>query len=326
MTLLTLRYDLRLPDFSTSSPTDRYAACLEQCAWADGLGFETAAISEHHGVDDGFLPAPLILAGAIAARTKKMMVMISALLVPFHEPLRLAEDLAVLSLISNGRVGIVAGLGYRDEEFEYFGIDRKARVKMLEESIEVLRKAWTGEEFDYRGHVAKVTPPPASPPMILLGGSTDKAARRAARLRLPFMPAVGDPALAEVYRAACAEEGFEAGWVLLPSGPGFVHVTDDPERDWARLAPFAMHEARTYHSWQQEGQRSQVHVDAESVEDLKVSGVYAVVTPDECVELAGALGPMGSLVFHPLMGGMDIDLGWESLQLFADKVLPRLRP
>ena len=326
MTLLTLRYDMRLPDFAAGLPTDRYAACLEQCAWADGLGFETCAISEHHGVDDGFLPAPLVLAGAIASRTTKMMITVSALLVPFHDPLRLAEDLAVLSLISNGRVGIVAGLGYRDEEFEFFGIDRKVRVPLLEEAIAVLRQAWTGEEFEYDGHRARVTPKPPSPPLILLGGSTDKAARRAARLRLPFMPAVGDPALADVYRRACTEEGFDGGWVLLPSGPGFVHVSDDPERDWARIERFAMYEASTYHSWQQDGQRSQVHVDARSVDDLKASGVYAVVTPDECVELANSLGPMGSLVFHPLMGGMDIDLGWEGLQLFADKVLPRLRP
>jgi hypothetical protein len=138
------------------------------------------------------------------------------------------------------------------------------------------------------------------------------------------MPAVGDEELGEVYRAACAEEGFDLGWTLMPSGPGFIHVSDDPDRDWARIAPFAMHEASTYHSWQQPGQRSQVHVDAADADELRTSGVYRVVTPDECVALADELGPMGSLVFHPLMGGMDIDLGWESLQLFADKVLPRL--
>ncbi|MDQ1396368.1 MAG: hypothetical protein QOG64_1627 [Acidimicrobiaceae bacterium] len=324
MALLTLRYDMRLPDFAAGDASDRYAACLDQCAWADKVGFTTCAISEHHGVDDGFLPSPLVLAGAIAARTTSMMVTISALLMPFHDPLRLAEDLAVLSLISEGRVGIVAGLGYRDEEFEIFGIDRKQRVAMLEESIDVLRQAWTGEPFPYRGRTARVTPRPLAPPMILVGGSTDAAAKRAARLQLPFMPAVGDPALAEVYRAACAEVGFEHGWVLLPSGPGFVHVSDDPERDWARIARFAQYEAATYHSWQQPGQRSQVHVDASSLDELKASGVYRVVTPDECVALAEELGPMGAIVFHPLMGGMDIDLGWESLQLFEDKVLPRL--
>src|SRR3954451_21286677 len=107
--MMTLRDDMRMPEIASGSGRDRYPPCLEQCAWADGLGFQTCAISEHHGVDDGFLPAPLVLAGAITARTNSMMVMVSALLLPFHDPLRLAEDLAVLRLISNGRVGIVAG-------------------------------------------------------------------------------------------------------------------------------------------------------------------------------------------------------------------------
>ena len=166
----------------------------------------------------------------------------------------------------------------------------------------------------------------------LFGGAFDPphnghvAFVRDARLRFPFMPALGDPALAEVYRQACADAGFDQGFVVLPRGPGFVHVTDDPERDWARVAPFALHEARTYHSWQQPGQRSQVTVDADDLEGLQKSGVYRLVTPDQCVALAEEIGSSGALVLHPLMGGMDIDLGWESLQLFADKVLPRLRP
>src|SRR5438270_2165963 len=126
--LMTLRYDMRIPEIASGSGADRYAACLAQCAWADGLGFQTCAISEHHGVEDGFLPAPLVLAGAITARTQSMMVMISALLLPFHDPLRLAEDLAVLSLLSNGRVGIVAGIGSRQEEFDAFGSETTERV------------------------------------------------------------------------------------------------------------------------------------------------------------------------------------------------------
>jgi hypothetical protein len=100
-----------------------------------------------------------------------------------------------------------------------------------------------------------------------------------------------------------------------------VHVTEDPERAWAQIGPHALFDAQTYAAWQTDGQRSQVHVDAQTVDDVRTSGVYAVVTPDECVALANE---MGSLVFHPLMGGMDPDLGWESLELFEKKVLPRL--
>src|SRR5881296_2053107 len=197
MTMIGLRYDLRAPSFCSVTHAELYAACLEQCAWADRLGLDFVVLSEHHGVDDGYLPAPLTLAAAIAGRTKRIRITVAAILVPLHDPVRLAEQLAVLDLVSGSRVSFVAGLGYRQEEFEMAGIERTQRGKLLEESVEVMRQAWTGEPFAWRGRTIRVTPKPASAPMILLGGSTDAAARRAARLRVGFFPAIGDPHLAE---------------------------------------------------------------------------------------------------------------------------------
>jgi len=322
MTMTAIRFDLRAPTFGSATHADLYQACLEQCAWADEHGLDTVVLSEHHGVDDGYLPAPLTLAAAIAGRTKRIPIMIAALLVPLHDPVRLAEQLAVLDLTSGGRVGFVAGLGYRGEELEMAGIDRRERGRLLEEHVAVMRKAWTGEPFEWRGRTVRVTPRPSRQPMILVGGSTPHAARRAARLRAGFFPAVGDPSLVEVYNAECARVGFETGFVSLPGGPGFVHVTEDPEHDWARIAPHALHDARTYASWQPPGQRSAVHVEARDADELRRSGVYRVVTPEECLALARE---HGRLVLHPLMGGMPPELGWAGLRLFATAVLPRLR-
>jgi alkanesulfonate monooxygenase SsuD/methylene tetrahydromethanopterin reductase-like flavin-dependent oxidoreductase (luciferase family) len=318
-----MRFDLRVPEISNATHAEQYAACLDMSAWADAHGFTSVVLSEHHGVDDGYLPAPLAMAGAVIGRTRTTMVNISALLLPLHDPVRLAEEIAVLDLASGGRISLVAGLGYRDEEFQMAGVDRKQRGRLLEESIEVMKRAWTGEPFEWQGRRIRVTPRPMTQPhpLILIGGSTEIAAKRAARLQLPFMPAIGDPALSELYREECARVGFEGGWVLLPKGPGFVHVTDDPEKAWARIGPHALYDARTYHSWQSPGQRSQVEVAADTIEGVKASGVYRVVTPDECVAMAEELG---SLLLHPLMGGMPADLGWESLDLFESKVLPRL--
>jgi len=166
------------------------------------------------------------------------------------------------------------------------------------------------------------TPKPAVPPMVLVGGSTPVAARRAARLRAGFFPSIGDPKLAEIYNAECQRVGFTDGFVSLPNGPGFVHVSDDPERDWARIAPHALYDAQTYAAWQTPDQRSSVHVEAQTIEDVRRSGVYRVVTPDECVALAQETG---RIILHPLMGGMSPELGWEGLRLFESKVLPRLR-
>src|SRR6266704_3554479 len=150
MTMIGLRYDLRAPSFGSATHAELYAACLEQCAWAGRLGLDFVGLSEHHGVDDGYLPAPLTLAAAIAGRTQRIRINIAAVLIPLHDPVRLAEQLAVLDLASGGRVGFVAGLGYRQEEFEMAGIDRKERGRLLEEYVQVLRQAWTGEPFEWR--------------------------------------------------------------------------------------------------------------------------------------------------------------------------------
>jgi len=321
MTMLGLRYDLRAPAFAGVTHAELYAACLEQCAWADARGFDVVALSEHHGVDDGYMSAPVTLAAAIAGRTQRVQINIAAVLVPLHDPVRLAEQLATVQLASGGRLSLVAGLGYRPEEFVMAGVDRRQRGRLLDEYVDVLRKAWTGEPFEWRGREIRVTPAPQSPPVVLIGGSTDKAARRAARLRAGFFPAVGDPALAAAYEAECAGLGF-TGFVALPGGPGFVHVSEDPERDWARIAPHALYDAQTYAAWQTPGQRSQVHTAAKTVEELRASGVYRVVTPDECVALARE---HGRVILHPLMGGLPPALGWASLELFEQKVLGRLR-
>jgi alkanesulfonate monooxygenase SsuD/methylene tetrahydromethanopterin reductase-like flavin-dependent oxidoreductase (luciferase family) len=326
MAMLGIRFDLRVPEFAETTHAKQYAACLDMCEWADNLGLDFVVLSEHHGTDDGYMPAPIPLAGAVLGRTKKISVNIAAVLVPLHDPVRLAEELAVVSLASGGRIGFVAGLGYRYEEFEMAGIDRKQRGKLLEESVEVMRKAWTGEPFEYQGRTIVVTPRPEVPPVILIGGSTEIAARRAARLGCGFFPAIGDPALAEIYNEECQRVGYSEGFVNLPRGPGFVMVSEDPDRTWDQIGRHALFDAQTYEAWQAGNQRSQVDVKgATSPEDVRRSGVYQVLTPDECVALAGEQGDFGSVLLHPLMGGISPDVAWEGLRVFEEKVLPRLR-
>lgn len=322
MAMVVMRFDMRVPPFARTTHAEQYAACLEMCRWADRLGIDLCVLSEHHGVDDGFLPAPLTLAAAVAGATKRLRINIAALLLPLHDPVRLAEELAVLDLVSGGRVSFVAGLGYRQEEFDMAGVDRSQRGKLLEEAVEVLRQAWTGEPFSFRGRTVRVTPRPAHPIPILIGGSTPAAARRAARLRAGFFPAVGDPALAELYTRECERVGFDGGFVMLPGGPGFVHVSRDPEADWQKIGPYALYDAQTYASWQTPDQRSEVHVEAQSIEDVRRSGVYQVLTPEQCVALGRQ---QGRIVLHPLMGGIAPEFAWESLHLFEQEVWPHVR-
>jgi alkanesulfonate monooxygenase SsuD/methylene tetrahydromethanopterin reductase-like flavin-dependent oxidoreductase (luciferase family) len=327
MTHLVLRFDLRNLPGGPTSTSDLYAACLEQCAWGDRVGIDFTVLSEHHAAEDGFLPAPLTLAGAIVGRTQRLPVVIAALIAPINDPVRVAEQLVVLDLLAPGRVSVVLGAGYRPEEFEMYGAKRSARGSSVDEFARALLSAFTGEPFTWRGRTVQVTPVARTEPhpAVLIGGSAPASARRAARLGLGFFPSIGDPELAEVYRRECKELGFTGGFVMLPSGPGFVHVSEDPERDWERLAPYVLHDAKTYDSWQTPDVRSAVHVRSQALEEIKTSGVYRVVTPDECVALADSLGPGGTLSLHPLMGGMPPEMGWESLELFAAEVLPRIK-
>lgn len=328
MTIVAIRFDLRTaPDIG--APHDAlYGAALEMSAWADRLGLDSAVVSEHHFTEDGYLPSPLLLAAAIAGRTERIAITIAALLAPLHDPLRLAEDLAVLDHVSRGRCAIVLGLGYRPEEFTALGVDRSKRGALLEAAVHEMRAAWAGEEIERNGVTVRVGPRPYTTggPMLFIGGSAAVSARRAARLGLPFYSAVDDHSLTDEYQAELARLGQPPGWAMIPSGPTFVHVSQDPEKDFHELAPHMLHDARTYREWQTPGNRSIVESQATNLEELRAEGKYRVVTPEQCVELIGGQDAMAAFVLHPLMGGIHPDRAWQSLELFETKVLPAIRP
>jgi alkanesulfonate monooxygenase SsuD/methylene tetrahydromethanopterin reductase-like flavin-dependent oxidoreductase (luciferase family) len=317
---MSLRYDLRAPAFGVPAEA-LYKAALEQCAWAEDHGFLMASLSEHHGSDDGYCPSPLVMAAAIAGRTRNLRLLVAALVVPLYDPLRLAEDLAVLDLASGGRIDLILGAGYRPEELAMYDRAMEDRGRLLEEGIEVLRAAWTGEEFSYRGRRVRVTPRPARPdgPGLLLGGSTPAGARRAARLGLGFVPV--DASLWPHYEAECRKLGRDPGAATDVTGPRFIHVADDPDEAWARIAPHAMHETNSYGAWLASAEALGPYSPSDDADALRASGEYLILTPDECV---ARVRESGSLMLHPLMGGLDPDVAWESLELVASKVIPRL--
>jgi alkanesulfonate monooxygenase SsuD/methylene tetrahydromethanopterin reductase-like flavin-dependent oxidoreductase (luciferase family) len=327
MATLMMRFDLRVPEFAPTTHAAQYAACLEMCEWAERLGFLAVALSEHHGTDDGYLPAPVPLAAAILARTNQIPVNVAAVILPLHDPVRLAEECAVVDNVAPGRLSLVVAIGYRAAEFEMAGVEKRGRGRLLEEYVEVLRSAWTGEPFEWRGREIVVTPRPATPggPMLMVGGSTPRAARRAARLGCGFFPGSNDPEILTAYEDEAAKVGFTEGFCNLPSGPGFVMVSKDPDATWAQIGPHALFDAQTYSSWQEGTHQNITDVHgATTWEDVRATGVYRVLTPDECVEFVRQQGDVGSLMLHPLMGGIPPDVAWESLELVESEVLPRI--
>jgi alkanesulfonate monooxygenase SsuD/methylene tetrahydromethanopterin reductase-like flavin-dependent oxidoreductase (luciferase family) len=297
-------------------------------AYADEQGVDTLQTEEHHGSPDGWLPSPLTFAGAVLGATRRIAVTVSALIGPLYDPLRLAEDLAVLDHVGVGRLVTVAGIGYRPEEYAALGVDWHRRGALQDELLDTLLKAWTGEPFAFRGRLVRVTPRPHSSPHppLIVGGSSRAAARRAARFGLPFFPSAHLPELETYYREQLAEHGTE-GWCLMPPPQvPLLHLSEDPDRTWAEHGRHLFHEAATYASWQPAGIRSAVRSTAACPGELRREGVYRVLTPDECVAFAGAsTGPAAALVLHPLCGGMPVEEGWRSLRLFAEQVLPRLK-
>jgi alkanesulfonate monooxygenase SsuD/methylene tetrahydromethanopterin reductase-like flavin-dependent oxidoreductase (luciferase family) len=329
MAMAIVRFDMRSPGLDRAGSRRQYEVSLEMAKWADRTGFDMLVLSEHHASADGYLPSPLVMAGAIAGATERIPINIAALLVPLHDPIRLAEDIAVLDLLSGGRISIVAGLGYRPVEYEMFDREWKRRGKRMDECLDVMLRAWRGETFEYAGEVVQVTPLPLQQPhpMIMIGGSGEAAAKRAARFGLGFFPPLGDDHLADVYQRECERLGKAPGLVLAPSKlqPGTVFVAEDPDRAWNEIGSYLLHDAVTYKSWQTPDIRSSVSSGASTVDELRAEGIYQVLTPDACIELARELGAFGAITHHPLCGATPPELGWASLELFADKVLPAMK-
>lgn len=304
--------------------SERYRVALEMASYADANGVTAIGCEEHHLADTGWLPAPLLMAAAVAGCTTSIRISINALLVPLYDPVRLAEDIAVLDHLSAGRVSFVAGIGYRPQEYHAVGKDFSRRGRLMDECLEVLIKAWGAEPFEYRGQLVDVTPKPYTRPhpVFFIGGMSAAAARRAARFGLPFSPPMPMPEIEAVYRDELARYGRQ-GFVFSPeNGNTVTHLTTDPEAAWARCGEHFLHEANEYSSWAVPEVPRPNEVPVATVDELRGSAKVEVLTPEELIAQCRA-GRTG-VTLHPLIGGLPLDEGWASLRLLTEKVLPAL--
>jgi len=327
MVMASIRFNQIQPGLEPVEMAARYQATVDMAEYGDKHGFGMVKLEEHHGTDVGWSPSALITAGLIFGRCPNINITLSALLLPLHDPIRIAEDVAVLDLASGGRFFLIAGLGYRPEEYAAHGKSWADRGKLMDEVVDTMLKAWTGEPFEYRGTTVQVTPRPFTQPhpMLLIGGTAKVSARRAARFGLPFMPAANMPELEAYYYAQCAEHGVQGFAVMPHEHMSHIHVAEDPDKAWAEIGKYFLHEATTYAAWQTPDIRSAVHSHATTVDELREEGIYTILTPEETVEKARAAGDaFGGLSMHPLVGGMPIDEAWRTVTLCAEQVIPKL--
>ena len=200
---------------------------IAEAQLAESVGFDSCFFGEHHQDRDGFLPSPLIVATAVAARTKTLRVGTSVILLPLHHPVHLAEDAITLDLVSKGRLVVGVGIGYQPSDFNAFSIPMDERLARFEESFEILRLCWAGETFSFRGkhytlEDVRVTPRPyqKSGPPLWIGASVPAAARRAGRIADGFVgtPSTGmenATSLATIYKEAAREAGRPAQVVQM---------------------------------------------------------------------------------------------------------------
>jgi alkanesulfonate monooxygenase SsuD/methylene tetrahydromethanopterin reductase-like flavin-dependent oxidoreductase (luciferase family) len=316
-----MRFAMRSATPDPDARAALYATTIEMCEWAESRGGVAAVLSQHHGAEDGYLPSPIPLAAAIAARTESMSINVAALLLALYEPVKLAEDLAVVDLISRGRVSYVVGIGYRAEEFAMFGVDRRRRAALVEERITLLRRLWSGEEVDLDGRLVRVTPLPYTPggPPLAYGGGTEAAARRAARLGLLFLAETHDATLEEAYRS---EGGESAPGCFFPQTgvPITVFVAADPERAWAEIGEYLYRDSSSYAEWNAHREGTASISRATSVEEMAAEkGAYQILTPDEARSFVERGTPLG---LQPLVGGLPPDLAWPYLEAAAAAVSP----
>ena len=234
-------YDFRNPPDSGRSHTDLYAGILEQVQWLDQAGADLVWFTEHHFVDDGYLPSWVPVAGAMAAVTQQITFGTDICLLPFNHPLRLAEDLAVLDNLSGGRIELGVGMGYAPHEFRGFGLPVSRRVSLMNEGIEVLQKCFSGERFSYHGKRysfddVKITPgyvQEGGPP-LWIAAMSEPGALRAAHYKTHFLPQGARAVAFDPWHAQLAAEGRDPAAHrvgILRS----ILVTDDRDADWPQI-------------------------------------------------------------------------------------------
>ncbi len=325
-------FGFRNPDESGQDWPSFYADSLGLVEEIDELGYDSVWISEHHFSHDGYCPSVLPMAAAIAARTKRVRIGSNVIVLPLHHPIRVAEDVAVVDNLSGGRFELGVGLGYREEEFETFGVPLKERASRMEESIELMRRAWTEPVVHHAGRhfVAdglEIRPQPTRRPVpIWIGARAEVAVRRAGRIGDGFIVSRGREQV-RWFREAAEEAGRDPDALGL-STIRIVHVAESEEQALKEIGEGLLYHENMYASWFKKAGTLEHEADLaafRSVADLPTDR-YILGDPDtvaaKIAELEEQYG-FNELILWGRLPGVPLEVASRSLRAFAEHVMPR---
>ncbi len=314
-------FDLRAPAGSTPDASRISSFTLEQCEEAERFGADSVWFSEHHGFDDGYLPQPLTFAAAVAARTQRVRIGTAVVIAPLRTAAQLAEDAAVVDLVSGGRLELGVGAGYRAPEYELFGADMATRYSTTDARVREVRALWDG---------GRVTPAPVQERVpIWLGYQGPQGAARAGRLGEGLLSV--NPALVEPYRAGLAEAGHDPS-VARTAGVVNAFVSEDPEADWPVVAPHVAYQSDSYRRYMVEGTGQPVprSVDPERMRAKGLAGGmggFTIGTPETVakeIRAYVAASPVQTVYLWASIGAMSEAITARHVETISTKLRPFL--
>ncbi len=328
----------QVPAGSSRTFGREYRETLELVRLAESLGFDSAWVSEHHGSSDGYLPSLLPMLAAFAAVTERIALGTGVVLGPLHDPLRLAEDAAVVDQLSGGRLIFGLATGWREEEFRMFGVPLAERARRTEEIVEICRRAWTGRRFSFEGRAfaydrVRVMPPAAREggPPLFLGGYSEPALLRAGRIADGYI--TDDAGTEEVrgYLATLERGAREVGRDHTTIGLALIRYAAIAVGAASEVARRGIaHRFGVYTAWDL-GHDTPGH---DSLDPPEPSGEeLATVVAGPPAEIARALRPtveaFGGRDLHLIVSlvhpGMELEAAARALEGFASEVAPALR-
>lgn len=323
--------------FITTEGGQFFKEALEEAVYGEELGFDSVWLEEHHSIRNHYWPSPLMALAGMATRTSRIFLGTDIVVLPFYHPVRAAEDVAMLEIMSNGRVIFGAAIGYRPPEFELYGIGLEDRGARYVEMLKIMRALWTQDRVEYRGRFFQITgsiePRPTNPIPIWLGGWGELSLKRAAQLGDAWVP--GPTANLEKllaaqkqYRTFLTDAGKDPTKFPNPMTREVI-IADSSERAWELAEKYLMVNYRDEYGggWKHPLIGSQ---DKTPVNQLEALGRdrFIIGNPDECVagvkRFVETFG-VDHLICRLYFPGLPHDHLMQELKLLATEVFPAFR-